>query len=969
MTASGLNNEAGVCSRLRTGLLIFLLWCSGFCGISYEILYGRLLGNLLGDQFGVSAAVLLTFLLGIGLGTLYAHRWERWLWLVEFGIGACGVAFAFLIDPLGGLLYGKLNVDLTGLGGAMLLSSLLLLVPTFLIGATLPLFAGYLNRATGGAMFARTYLVYNFAAALTALGIEFWLVRTVGLKLATLIIANLNFLVCAGVFFGFTDFWSKPVARPETPAHRPWPAGRLVVGLVLASVGSAIFQLTMIKVAEGFLGPFRETFALVLTVTLLGIAVGAMLVNRWRLSFAGVVWIALGGLAWLFWREEALMKSYAAAYPQAADSIPALLWLKLTSVAWLMGPAAIGFGATIPALLTDESAVSQDSGRLLCVSSVANAAGFLLMAFVLHERFEYGFILLIVVGLATAAAWLAHGLNWRILLPPLAAVGIYLGPAKAWDEPLLYLGYSKFHEADSLAEAREEFTGTEVFKGRQDNFAITTYRGRPYLLINGYRSIMLSTWYEKGVGAITSTFAPRLDNALVLGLGCGATAATVGLAFEKTDVVEINPVLVRNQYRFRKYNFDIAGNSRVNLILDDAIHYLRASPKQYSLILNTVTSPLYFSSSKLYTEDFFADVRRRLTPDGVYMTWLDSRIGEQGVDILLATMAQVFPHCRLAYVRSGYFLLIASVNEPPRVWHPEAALQAEKLRDYLFKGHYLNPAWMPYAVIVPNAYTLIGNPSAPLNTLDRPELEFVIASLRNRGYAAFRKRMKAGIAPYSLGALSTTNFTWNPARFAAHADDMLGEDNWLARTIADATRPLVSDFDNARDLARADFYLERAAYSDSTRDHYWSGVWARRGEDYDRALAKFTEVLSLKTNYNNAWYSIGLCHEKKGDLDAAFEAFKRELDHDPDDRDVPPRLGRIRHRQGRYAEAIPWLTRALEEEEDTELRLLRGEAHEETGMVPAAIKDFQRALLRGGGNASAVEALMRLLRKENVARP
>jgi spermidine synthase len=957
------------CSPLRTGLLITLLWCSGFCGISYEILYGRLLGNLLGDQFGVSAAVLLTFLLGIGLGTLYAHRWQRWLWAVEFGIGLCGVAFAFLIDPLGDLLYGRLNIDLTGLGGAMLLSSLLLFLPTFLIGATLPLFAGYLNRASGRSMFSNTYLVYNFAAALTALGIEYWLVREVGLKLATLIIANLNFVVCAGIFFGFPDFWRKQPNPPATPPARPWPAGRLLLGLTLASIASAIFQLTMIKVAEAFLGPFRETFALVLAVTLLGIAVGAILVRRWKPSFAGVIWFALAGLAWLFWRQETLLADYAASYPAASETIIGLLWLKLTSVAWLMGPAAIGFGATIPALLTDESAVSQDSGRLLCVSSIANAGGFLLMAFVLHERFEYGMILLIVTGLAIVAALLGHGLKWRILFPPLAAAGIYFGPAKGWDEPLLYLGYSEFHAADDLAEARKKFDDTEVFKGRQDNFAITKYNGRPYLLINGYRSIMLDTWYEKGVGAITSAFAPRLDEALVLGLGAGATAASVGLAFEHTDVVEINPVLVRNQYRFKKYNFDIAGNSRVNLILDDGIHYLRATRKKYSLILNTVTSPLYFSSSKLYTEDFLLDVRRRLTPDGIYMTWLDSRIGEQGVDILLGTVAQVFPHCRLAYVRSGYFLLIASTEEPARVWHPEAAMKPEKLRNYLFKGHDLNPAWMPYSVIVPDAYTLIGDPSAPLNTLDRPALEFVIASLRNRGYSAFRTRLRQGVAPYALGALNTTNFTWRATHFVAHSEDMLSTDNWLRGAIRTATRPLIPDFDNARELARADFFAERAAHGNAIRDHYWTGVWARRGHDYDRAIEKFRGVLARDPKYNNAWYGIGLCLERKGEIEAAFTAFERELEHDSDDSDVPPRLGRIRFGQGRYAEAIRWLSRALEEKEDPELRRLRGEAFEQTGHRLPALADFRKALSDSDNREAAVAGLVRLLKEKPAKQP
>src|SRR5688572_18942322 len=85
--------------RARQGLFTALLLSSGMCGIAYEVLYARLLGNLAGDQFAVSAAVLLTFLLGIGLGARLAHRLWRFLWLIELGIGAFGVAVA-LAQPL-----------------------------------------------------------------------------------------------------------------------------------------------------------------------------------------------------------------------------------------------------------------------------------------------------------------------------------------------------------------------------------------------------------------------------------------------------------------------------------------------------------------------------------------------------------------------------------------------------------------------------------------------------------------------------------------------------------------------------------------------------------------------------------------------------------------------------------------------------------------------------------------------------
>ena len=66
-----------------------LMLLSGFVKVSYELLYGRILGGLIGDQFAVSAAVLITFLLGIGLGSVCSYRLWPHLWLLEALIGIC----------------------------------------------------------------------------------------------------------------------------------------------------------------------------------------------------------------------------------------------------------------------------------------------------------------------------------------------------------------------------------------------------------------------------------------------------------------------------------------------------------------------------------------------------------------------------------------------------------------------------------------------------------------------------------------------------------------------------------------------------------------------------------------------------------------------------------------------------------------------------------------------------------------
>ena len=123
----------------------------------------------------------------------------------------------------------------------------------------------------------------------------------------------------------------------------------------------------------------------------------------------------------------------------------------------------------------------------------------------------------------------------------------------------------------------------------------------------------------------------------MLGVGSGATCSTVGLLFEHTDGVEINGVVLDNLFRMKDYNFDIERNENVEIIHDDAIRFVRAKGEPYSLIVNTVTTPLYFSSAKLYTLEFLQAIKRRLPADGVYATWLDSRVGDRGLDIVLNT--------------------------------------------------------------------------------------------------------------------------------------------------------------------------------------------------------------------------------------------------------------------------------------------------------------------------------------------
>ena len=967
----------GSASLREAGLFSAMLVLSGFCGISYEILYSRLLGNLIGDQMAVSASILMTFLLGIGIGTRFAWKLWKHLWVIEASIGVAGLCFAFGTPVLDSLLYGLMPAGGVGLGGAVVFCTALLAIPAFLIGCSLPLFAGYLDRISGGRNFSYAYALYNFGAAATVLLIEFSLVRVMGLQLTVVTIASVNVGVGLILFFRYRDVAAAP---PEAASAENTPKS-MIVALGLASLGSAVFQLLMVKSAQCLLGPFTETFAIVLAIVLLGVASGSVIVRRFQLTFTNLMFANLVGLLWVMVGMEVVARFYATLYGAASDSYAATVLLKFVSVLALMGLPSLTFGATIPALLTSHQHVARESGHLLFVSSLANALGFLLMAFVLHRSLDYGPILILITLLSAAAIVVHRWKHWRPMTGAAAlAVTAWFCHMSFWQEDLLYLGHTNFHDVEDLEVAQAELMRPERFKGYQDVFSINWVDGRPYFFINGYTSIPLNSSSEKLVGAFSSIYAPRNDEALVLGVGSGATASTVGELFDSTDAVEINPVVLENLHRMSKYNFDIENNPRVRIIHDDAIHFTKASPKQYSLIINTVTTPLYFSSSKLYTSDFLSHIRQRLKPDGVYVTWVDSRVGDEGINITLRTISEQFKHCGLAAMKSSYFLLVCS-QEPIRPHQPSIVADNPKVARHFMVEHELNPAWFRYGLLTDNALGLIGDSSVPVNSLDLPSLEFSMTRLRERGIPEFKKRLLAHMElnqAQKFFALKNTSmseieiaelaersrksgysFGFDPYEMVLYCHQLLGD-----TTLTERWAKLVVLYleDEKTGFPRADLKHKalRALITGDADDYRNYGVCLVREGFLQDGEAAYRKALEIEPQQNNTHFNLGSCYERMNNFEAALQEYKAELRVDPDDEDVAFRLGRVLVRLGRYEQALESLREALAHEEDSETWLLQGQALEQTGRRELALEAYRKATTITPIEDGAIEEFARL---------
>ena len=951
-TASSETASSAILGAKRD-LFELLLLLSGLCGISYEILYGRVLSNFIGDQFAVSASILLTFLLGIGVGTLYAHRFWRFLWLVEGAIGLCGALVALGAPYLDQWLY--LSAHSTGgLSGAILTCFLVLSIPAFLVGCSLPLFAGYLSQLNEGRVFARVYSLYNLGAAATALLIEFGLLRMLGIRNTVLVMAAINAAVSFSLLLGFRRLRDMPRAVAN-PVSFSFPE---LTALAVASIASAIFQLLMIKLAECILGPFRETFALILALILGGIALGSMIAERFRLDFGRLMLMGLASLGWLMGGFGWIAGMYASLHPLAVDNHVTIVLLKLGTLALLMGPPAVAFGATIPALLAQQKDIARESGQLLFVSSVANAFGFLLMAFVLHRYFDYGILIVIIAGLTAIAAIIYGGFEKVLLSVSVSLlIAIVVLQRSVWDENLLYLGHTAFNSTADLKEAQADMQFPEKFKGYQDVFSLTRTRGNVQFFINGFISISLNSPAEKIVGAFPALFAPRTDRALVLGLGSGITGGTVALLFDRVDAVEINPVVVENLFRMAEYNFDIQSRGNVNIVVDDGIHFAKVSKKKYSLIINTVTTPLYFSSSKLYTYDFFESIRRILTADGIYVTWIDSRLGDRGMDIILKTVGRSFQHCWMGAIKATYFLLICS-QEPIALRQPDLIARNGILADYFFAKNGLRPEWLPYGLLSTRVFTLADDSQAPVNTLDYPALEFEIARLGRRGIDAFKRRLWNSMDLDDV-ATALKPIKFNPLQLALHANLLLGDSTITDRWMWLVSRE-VDGFAARYTQTKLEYYAAHAAAAQTGAAYRKYGGELLAENRYAEAIKQFQKALSIDPKTDNAYFNIGAAYEKNGQLEAALENYTNELKVDPNDDDVAYRQGRVLYKLKRYDQALSHLEAAAKQNDTANTEFYRGLTQEALGRLVEAKKAYERALNLNSNHQDARVALTRI---------
>ncbi|UCF75494.1 MAG: fused MFS/spermidine synthase [Betaproteobacteria bacterium] len=263
------------------------------------------------------------------------------------------------------------------------------------------------------------------------------------------------------------------------------------------------------------------------------------------------------------------------------------------------------------------------AGTVFFVSTLGSVAGVFVTAFVLIptlSNFSATLavaLVLALVSLAAAARPPAPLLARRKLgiaaaLATLCAVVLlwqadaYIG--RMW--PATYAGQiwriearlsSLFGTVKILRSEADPETGHFARMYFQDGLIQNTVRSDGHSL----------SFYTYALESLAFSYRPRIDAALVLGLGAGVLPRRLAGKGVNVEAVEIDPAAITAAQRF--FGFEPA---RARVHLEDARTYLRRCGRRYDLV---VVDLFYGDGTPEYliTRDFFRDLRRCLETNGV----------------------------------------------------------------------------------------------------------------------------------------------------------------------------------------------------------------------------------------------------------------------------------------------------------------------------------------------------------------
>jgi spermidine synthase len=643
-------------------VLLLLFAGSGAAALIYEIVWYQLLQLVIGSTTVSLAVLLATFMGGLCLGSLALPRWKpgfakhplKLYAQIELGIAACGILVLILLPLLDSAYVAAVGHGAPAIFFRALLCAICLVPPTMLMGASLPAAARWLEATPEGVSWmGLLYGANTVGAVFGCLLAGFYLLRVYDMTTATFAAAALN----VGVALLSLALAGRTIApSPSVPAAFVRSYRAVYLSIALSGATALGAEIVWTRLLGLLLGATVYTFSIILAVFLVGLALGSTVgsfaarTRNARLSL-GVSQLLLGAaISWTAWMLSASVPFWPV-NPLLSTNPWYTFQVDLVRTLWTIFPATILWGASFPLALAAAAPHDKNSAHLVGSIYAANTAGAIAGAL--------AFSLILVPTIGTAGAE-------RLLIALAAASALtVLAPVALKSATGSVSLAASLVIAAILAANVHPVPGALIAYGRR----IITSMSRSQILYTGEgvnSSIAISRWDDGAiqfhvsgkVEASTESYDMRLQrmlghmpalfhgdphSVLIVGFGAGVTAGTFVLypGVQRIVICEMEPIIppTATEY-FGKENYNVMHDPRVQVVYDDARHFILTSREKFDVITSDPIHPWVKGSATLYSKEYFELVKQRLNPGGVVTQWVP--LYESNPDVVKSEMATFF---------------------------------------------------------------------------------------------------------------------------------------------------------------------------------------------------------------------------------------------------------------------------------------------------------------------------------------
>jgi spermidine synthase len=516
----------------------------------------------------------------------------------------------------------------------------------------------------------------------------------------------------------------RPVSdgAPASPAasvgvdYTPGQARTAFWCIAVAGGVSMLYELVWIRLLVLSMGGTVHSFSTMLMGFITGIALGSALAGRvmrqprnalalfglCEVGLAATILLALPEyerLPYAFYR----MGSWLAHTP---ETYPLFLGSQVLAACVVMLVPTTLMGAALPLasrVCVDRMQVmGRRVGSVFSANTLGTVGGTALTGFVLLPRLGlHGTLLLgvavsAVLGVVLLRAWraspagsparaLAEAVQrdapregpglWAAAAAALVVMALVrLVPHPTWDSRLIEAGLYRWERRFDPGswEAFVAFTRAQrvVYARAGTDASISVVdeaSGDRVVRVNGKPDASTSDMSTQlMIGHLPMFLHPRPERVMVVGLGCGATAAAVlrhpGVT---ADVAEISPEMVEAARYFESVNDRVLDNPRLRLSMMDAREFLLLTPERYDVIVSEPTNVWIPGVAALFTRDFYQTVQKRLRPGGVFALWMHVYAADREmVASVVSTVGETFPYVTAWLILDADLILVASDRRP-----------------------------------------------------------------------------------------------------------------------------------------------------------------------------------------------------------------------------------------------------------------------------------------------------------------